>query len=121
MRVDISSRSGARHAPDQPIGGLAAQAAALCCGQGVEFIGLEESTQKAVEEKLDRLPDGRIHYCAADLKKAGFADASVIIYVGNDRTLFTVVTLVDCICQNFMPFYTKCCSGNVASIKLPCR
>ena len=70
-------------------------AAALCCGQGVEFIGLEESTQKAVEEKLDRLPDGRIHYCAADLKKAGFADASVIIYVGNDRTLFTVVTLVE--------------------------
>ena len=70
-------------------------AAATCCAQGVEFIGLEESSRQAVEDKLDRLPDGRIHYCAADLKKAGFADASVNIYVGNDRTLFTVVTVVE--------------------------
>ena len=70
-------------------------AAATCGAQGVEFIGLEESSRQAVEGKLDRLPDGRIHYCAADLKKAGFADASVNIYVGNDRTLFTVVTVVE--------------------------
>jgi hypothetical protein len=70
-------------------------AAATCAAQGVEFIGLEESNRQAVEAKLDRLPDGRIHYCAADLKKAGFADASVNIYVGNDRTLFTVVTVVE--------------------------
>jgi hypothetical protein len=70
-------------------------AAATCGAQGVEFIGLEESSRQAVESKLDRLPDGRIHYCAADLKKAGFADAAVNIYVGNDRTLFTVVTVVE--------------------------
>ncbi len=70
-------------------------AAATCGAQGVEFIGLEESNRHAVEDKLDRLPDGRIHYCAADLKKAGFADASVNIYVGSDRTLFTVVTVVE--------------------------
>jgi hypothetical protein len=70
-------------------------AAATCGAQGVEFIGLEESNRQAVEDKLDRLPDGRIHYCAADLKKAGFADAAVNIYVGNDRSLFTVVTVVE--------------------------
>jgi len=63
--------------------------------QGVEFIGLEETTQKWAEEHLDRLPDGRIHYCAADLKKAGYADASVVIYIGDDKKLFTVVTVVE--------------------------
>jgi hypothetical protein len=70
-------------------------AAALCRAQGVEFIGLEESTQKAAEDKLERLPDGRIHYCAADLIKGGFANASVIAYAGGDRKLFTVVTVVE--------------------------
>jgi hypothetical protein len=70
-------------------------AAACCSAQGVEFIGLEETNRQTVEDKLDRLPDGRIHYCAADLKKAGFADASVNIYVARDRTLFTVVTVVE--------------------------
>lgn len=70
-------------------------AAAACWGQSVEFIGLEESTQKAAEDKLERLPDGRIHYCAADLIKAGFAEASVVIHVSNDRKLFTVVTVVE--------------------------
>ena len=69
--------------------------AAAAWGQGVEFIGLEETTQKWAEERLDRLPDGRIHYCAADLKKAGYADASVVIHIGNDRKMFTVVTVVE--------------------------
>ncbi len=70
-------------------------AAAVCRGQSVEFIGFEESNPAAVEAKLDRLPNGAIHYCAADLKKAGFADASVNIYVANDRSLFTVVAVVE--------------------------
>jgi hypothetical protein len=70
-------------------------AAAAAWGQGVEFIGLEETTRNWAEDHLERLPDGRIHYCAADLKKAGYADASVVIYVGEDRKLFTVVTVVE--------------------------
>src|SRR5690242_21824160 len=69
--------------------------AASAWGQGVEFIGLEETTQKWAEEHLDRLPDGRIHYCAADLKKAGYADASVVIHIGDDKKMFTVVTVVE--------------------------
>jgi hypothetical protein len=70
-------------------------AAAVCRGQSVEFIGFEQSNPKVVEATLDRLPNGAIHYCAADLKKAGFADASVNIYVANDRSLFTVVAVVE--------------------------
>jgi hypothetical protein len=69
--------------------------AAAAWAQGVEFIGLEETTQKWAEDHLERLSDGRIHYCAADLKKAGYAGASVITYIGNDRTMFTVVTVVE--------------------------
>jgi hypothetical protein len=61
----------------------------------VEFIGLEDTTQKWAEDHLERLPDGRIHYCAADLKKAGYADASVVIHIGDDRKMFTVVTVVE--------------------------
>jgi hypothetical protein len=75
------------------IGFLVAVGAAW--GQGVEFIGLEETTQKWAEDHLERLPDGRIHYCAADLKKAGYADASVVVYIGDDRKMFTVVTVVE--------------------------
>jgi hypothetical protein len=70
-------------------------AAGAVWGQGVEFIGLEDTTQKWAEDHLDRLPDGRIHYCAADLKKAGYADASVVVYIGDDRKMFTVVTVVE--------------------------
>jgi hypothetical protein len=68
---------------------------AAAWGQGVEFIGLENTTQKWAEDHLERLPDGRIHYCAADLKKAGYADASVIVYIGDDRQMFTVVRVVE--------------------------
>jgi hypothetical protein len=74
---------------------IATLLAASAWGQGVEFIGLEETTQKWAEGHLDRLPDGRIHYCAADLKKAGYADASVVIHIGADQKMFTVVTVVE--------------------------
>src|SRR5690242_4414960 len=70
--------------------------AASAWAQGVEFLGLENTTQKWAEDHLDRLPDGRIHYCAADLKqRAGYADASVVVYIGDDQKLFTVVTVVE--------------------------
>ena len=69
--------------------------AAAGWAQGVEFIGLEETTQKWAEGHLERLPDGRIHYCADDLKQAGYADASVVIHIGTDNTMFTVVTVVE--------------------------
>src|SRR5690349_2380343 len=74
---------------------IATLLAASAWAQGVEFIGLEDTTQKWAEDRLDRLPDGRIHYCAADLKKAGYADASVVMYIGDDKNLFTVVTVVE--------------------------
>ena len=61
----------------------------------VEFIGLEQWTPEQVDAKLNRLPDGAIHYCAADLKTAGFADASVNIHVSNDSSLYTVVSVVE--------------------------
>jgi len=74
---------------------IATLLAASAWAQGVEFIGLEDTTQKWAEDHLDRLPDGRIHYCATDLKKAGYADASVVIYIGDHKNLFTVVTVVE--------------------------
>jgi hypothetical protein len=61
----------------------------------VEFIGLENWTPAQVQEKLERLPDGEIHYCAADLKTAGMADASVVVYIDDDKKWYTVVGLVE--------------------------
>src|SRR5579872_4777691 len=61
----------------------------------VEFVGLEDWTPARVQEKMGRLPDGEIHYCAADLMNAGMAAASVAIYIGEDRKWYTVVGVVE--------------------------
>jgi hypothetical protein len=61
----------------------------------VEFIGLEAWTPKAMEAKLGYSSDEQLHYCAADLKKAGFPGASVVIHVGDGKSLYTVVTVVE--------------------------
>jgi len=61
----------------------------------VEILGLEESTPESLQAKLNRLPDGELHYCAADLKTGGFPEASVIIHVETGPKLYTVVTVVE--------------------------
>ena len=61
----------------------------------VEFIGLETWTPEQIQAGLERLPDGDLHYCAADIKKAGIAEASVVIHIGNDDKWYTVVTVVE--------------------------
>ena len=61
----------------------------------VEIIGLEQTTTQQLQSMLERKPDGDLHYCAADLKKGGYAEASVVIHIGEDQRLYTVVTVVE--------------------------
>lgn len=60
----------------------------------VEFFGLEKWTPEEIQEKLGYKSPDQMHYCAADLQKLGFADASVVGSSENGRRL-TFVTVVE--------------------------
>lgn len=60
----------------------------------VEFFGLEKWTPDEIQEKLGYTSPDQMHYCAADLEKIGFVDASVVGSSENGRRL-TFVTVVE--------------------------
>lgn len=60
----------------------------------VEFFGLEKWTPDEIQKKLGYKSPDQMHYCAADLQKLGFADASVVGMSANGRRL-TFVTVIE--------------------------
>src|SRR5215467_3650820 len=60
----------------------------------VEFFGLERWTPEEIQKKLGYKSPDQMHYCAADLKKLGFADVSVVGSSENGRRL-TFVTVIE--------------------------
>jgi hypothetical protein len=60
----------------------------------VEFLGLEKWTPAEIQKRLGYTSPDQLHYCAADLKKLGFPEASVFGYSEQGRR-FTVVTVVE--------------------------
>jgi len=60
----------------------------------VEFLGLEEWTPKLIQERLGYKSADELHFCMNDLKKAGFADAAVVVYREQGRR-YTVITVVE--------------------------
>ncbi len=60
----------------------------------VEFIGLKKWTPKAIQEKLGYSSSDQLHYCAAELKKIGFPESSVMAY-REDGKRYTVITVVE--------------------------
>lgn len=63
----------------------------------IEFIGLNNWDGQTLLDTLSTIaPNKPIRACAADLKtKLNFADASVVVYLSDDYTPYTVVTVVE--------------------------
>lgn len=81
--------------------GLIGIATPMACGQvvhtstgSVEFLGLENWTPAEIQQRLGYSSSDRLHYCAADLKKLGFPEVSVIGYSDHEGR-HTVVTVVE--------------------------
>jgi hypothetical protein len=60
----------------------------------VEFIGLEQWTPELIQRKLGYQNADGLHYCAQDLKAAGFPDVSVVGYMEDGRR-YSVVTVLE--------------------------
>ncbi len=60
----------------------------------VEFIGLEKWTPEMIEEKLGYNSPDQLHYCAADLKRIGFPEAAVMVYMNHGKR-YTIVTVIE--------------------------
>jgi hypothetical protein len=60
----------------------------------VEFLGLEKWTPKQIQERLGYTSPEKLHYCAIDLKRLGFPEASVVGYSDHGRRN-TIVTVVE--------------------------
>jgi hypothetical protein len=60
----------------------------------VEFLGLEKWTPAEIEKRLGYTSPDKLHYCAADLKRLGFPEVSVIGYSDRGRRN-TIVTVVE--------------------------
>jgi hypothetical protein len=74
---------------------LAARAQVVRTSLGsVEFLGLEKWTPAQIQERLGYTSPDQLHYCAADLKKLGFPEASVFGYSEHGRRI-TVVTVIE--------------------------
>lgn len=63
----------------------------------IEFVGLENWEAKDLIDSISGLnPNGRFHPCAATLKsELGFADASVLMYMDENKKFYTVVKVVE--------------------------
>lgn len=74
---------------------LPAQAQVVRTSKGaVEFFGLDKWTPQEIQSKLGYSSPDQMHYCAADLKKLGFADVSVIGASENGRH-YSFITVVE--------------------------
>jgi hypothetical protein len=60
----------------------------------VEFIGLEQWTPELIQQKLGYQNVDGLHYCAQDLKEAGFPEVSVVGYMEDGRR-YSVVTVIE--------------------------
>jgi hypothetical protein len=60
----------------------------------VEFLGFEKWTPTEIQKRLGYTSADKLHYCAADLKKLGFPEVSVIGYSDHGRRN-TIVTVVE--------------------------
>jgi hypothetical protein len=60
----------------------------------VEFIGLENFTPEAIQQKLGYTSIDQMHFCAQDLKAAGFPEVSVFAFRENGKR-YTVITLLE--------------------------
>lgn len=79
----------------ETLASLAASAQVVRTSAGsVEFLGLESWTPARIEHRLGYTSTEKLHYCAADLKKLGFPEVSVIGYSEHGRR-YTVVTVVE--------------------------
>lgn len=74
---------------------IAAESAVRSADKGsVEFIGLESFTPETIQQKLGYTSIDQMHFCAQDLKAAGFPEVSVFTYRENGKR-YTVVTLLE--------------------------